>query len=106
MTDKQREYFREYYHKRYVDLRSRGLCVDCATEPAEPNRTRCQRCEKVILAKRRARRESFKAAGLCTICGKAPAEENRTLCWKCSAKRRAYLVEYNRRKRGEQNVGE
>ena len=69
------------------------VCTNCGSEPAMPNRKRCETCHKklrksvdTLLAKRRA-------AGKCVTCGADPSPGFKS-CAKCRAYQRKRQREY------------
>ena len=103
----------------HIERKAAGLCTQCGTAEARPDRTTCEPCAEKRRArdrdrharlkaegtpcggrdpeaKRRAdrkrsrrRAEARRAAGLCIRCGHAPPAEGRSMCEPCRENRRA-----------------
>lgn len=94
----------------YWYLKSMHICVQCGTNPAEPNITRCYECnqkhreysnnllksmtseqkEKYLKQHREAARKRYeylKRKGLCVDCGKYISVKGKTLCIECRNRR-------------------
>lgn len=104
----------------YAWLKSRGICVYCGKEYAEPNRVRCSDCaEKHRLEnakrymgkpekrdaynqQRRERREKLKEAGICVHCGQKPAYTHNghtyISCYDCYIKQKRAETKYAKKR--------
>ena len=71
--DTLRAEYRERYHRRTAERRSKGLCVHCGERPPKPGRSRCEPCAAKKRPAHRARyhrRTAERVArGLCPKCG-------------------------------------
>src|SRR5271157_2302530 len=66
-----RESLRQDEHIRRVDLKHKGICIQCRNK-ADPKSTRCRKCKDRLSSKARALRSKRLQAGLCYQCGKEP----------------------------------
>lgn len=93
---------KSYFRERREWLKSRGFCVDCGKNKAEPNRVRCFECaEKAnrrssakyhenIEARREQSKQRYqerKDQGICVRCSR-PAEKGKVMCSVCLAQQR------------------
>ena len=85
----------QFYYNKHKLL---GLCVDCGTNQAAPNRVRCKEC---LIKKRDRDRESKyqrKAnavlCGICIDCFAEPADRGYKTCQKCRDKNRNRLIQW------------
>ena len=88
--DTLRAEYRERYHRRTAERRSKGLCVHCGERPPKPGRSRCEPCaakkRPVHRARYHRRTAERLAAGMCPKCGKRPPAPERSQCAPCLEK--------------------
>lgn len=96
---------KQYFRDSYAWYKSHGICVECHSERAEPNKARCFEClekgrlrvekhrkqnpELAVRAREaaKARYDRLKAAGICTVCGQKSAYKGHGTCYWCMLKK-------------------
>ncbi len=89
-----------YLHRRYVKLKTAGVCTYCG-KPNPTGKVQCESCRKKVNDKRTALRAERFAQGLCPFCGKNPTRGKPKACWDCTWKN---SVSYQKQKEKKKNV--
>lgn len=70
--------------KRYMQLKAKGICVDCRKTPARPGKTRCGACAQKGSVKTQQKYWNLVSQGVCVQCHQAPARPDRVCCESCA----------------------
>lgn len=83
-----------YDKERKERLKEQGMCINCAKQPAEPNKTMCAICAEKQRGYTTERRKWLIEHGICANCGQQDAEPHKRLCFECAEKNRKRAEKY------------
>lgn len=87
MTEKTREYNREWKRRKYQERKQNNLCVECGKAPPVNGKTKCQSCIDKRQKYRQESRDFYRRFGICPECHQFIIMGDENICPECKAKK-------------------